>query len=137
NPGPKDVLRPVHRKRNPLPKRPGPGSLRRQRLRRGQGPQANGSHRQTRRQGARSRRVKTSKDRIITTHVGSMVRPPEIQDIMRKKEAGQPYDQAALEAKLKTTVADVVKRQKDIGIDVPSDGEFSKSSFSNYANERL
>jgi 5-methyltetrahydropteroyltriglutamate--homocysteine methyltransferase len=81
--------------------------------------------------------VKTSKDRIITTHVGSMVRPPEIQDIMRKKEAGQPYDQADLEAKLKTTIAECVRRQKAIGIDVPSDGEFSKSSFSNYAAERL
>lgn len=73
--------------------------------------------------------MKTSTNRILTTHVGSMVRPPEIQELMRKG--------ATDEGLLKQSVAEVVRKQAEVGIDIPSDGEYSKSSFSNYANERL
>ena len=73
--------------------------------------------------------MKTSTSRILTTHVGSMVRPPDIQAMIR--------DNKLDESLLKRSVAEVVKQQAEAGIDIPSDGEYSKSSFSNYANERL
>lgn len=81
--------------------------------------------------------MKNSSTRILTTHVGSMTRPPEVVEALRPKEAGQPYDAQELASRVKNAVAAVVKRQAEIGIDIPSDGEFSKSSFSGYANERL
>jgi len=81
--------------------------------------------------------LKRSTERILTTHVGSIPRPPEVLELMRLKESGQPYDQKELDVRVRAAVATVVRRQAEVGIDVPSDGEFSKSSFSAYANERL
>ena len=82
--------------------------------------------------------MKRSTDRILTTHVGSLIRPQALQDILRAKQAGQPYDQAAYEKCLKQSIADVVSRQADIGVDVVSDGEFGKAiSWNQYVVERL
>ena len=82
--------------------------------------------------------MKRSTDRILTTHVGSLIRPQALQDILRAKQAGQPYDQAAYEKCLKQSVADVVSRQAEIGVDVVSDGEFGKAiSWNQYVVERL
>ena len=80
--------------------------------------------------------MKRSMDRILTTHVGSLVRPPEVRDVMRAKESGQ-YDATEVAARVKDAVAAVVQQQAACGIDIPSDGEYSKSSFSGYANDRL
>src|SRR3954449_4751802 len=82
--------------------------------------------------------MKRSTDRILTTHVGSLIRPQALQDILRAKQAGQPYDQAAYETCLKQSIDDVVSRQADIGVDVISDGEFGKAiSWNQYVVERL
>jgi 5-methyltetrahydropteroyltriglutamate--homocysteine methyltransferase len=82
--------------------------------------------------------MKRSTDRILTTHVGSLIRPPALQEIMRAKQGGQSYDQAAYEACLKQSVADVVGRQAEVGLDVISDGEFGKAiSWNQYVVERL
>ena len=82
--------------------------------------------------------MKRSKDRILTTHVGSLIRPPALQDFLRAKQAGKPYDTAAYDACLQQSVADVVHKQAEVGIDVVSDGEFGKSiSWSQYVLERL
>ena len=82
--------------------------------------------------------MKRSTDRILTTHVGSLIRPKELQDFLRLKQAGKPYDQAAYQACLTQSVAAVVKRQAEAGVDVVSDGEFGKSiSWSQYVLERL
>jgi methionine synthase II (cobalamin-independent) len=82
--------------------------------------------------------MKTSTDRILTTHVGSLIRPPALQEIMRAKQGGQAYDQAAHDACLKESVAEVVRRQAEIGVDVVSDGEFGKAiSWNQYVVERL
>jgi 5-methyltetrahydropteroyltriglutamate--homocysteine methyltransferase len=79
-----------------------------------------------------------SADRIHTTHVGSLIRPPELLQFIRPRQAGQPYDEQAYANCLRATVEDVVRRQREAGIDVPSDGEFGKSiSWSQYALERL
>ncbi|HEY6993007.1 MAG TPA: cobalamin-independent methionine synthase II family protein [Xanthobacteraceae bacterium] len=82
--------------------------------------------------------MKRSTDRILTTHVGSLIRPQALQDIMRAKQSGKPYDPAAYERCLAESVADVVRRQAEVGIDVISDGEFGKAiSWNQYVIERL
>ena len=82
--------------------------------------------------------MKRSTDRILTTHVGSLIRPQALQDILRAKQGGQSYDHAAYENCLKQSIADVVRRQAEIGVDVVSDGEFGKAiSWNQYVVERL
>ena len=82
--------------------------------------------------------MKRSTDRILTTHVGSLIRPRALQDILRAKQGGQPYDRLAYEACLKDAVADVVRHQAEVGLDVISDGEFGKAiSWNQYVVERL
>ena len=77
-------------------------------------------------------------ERILTTHVGSLIRPQPLLPFIRAKQSGQPYDEQAYAACLKDSVAEIVQRQAKAGIDVPSDGEFGKSiSWSQYALERL
>jgi 5-methyltetrahydropteroyltriglutamate--homocysteine methyltransferase len=79
-----------------------------------------------------------SSERVRTTHVGSLIRPPELLQFIRPKQAGQPYDEQAYANCLRSSVAQVVRRQAEAGIDLPSDGEFGKSiSWSQYALQRL
>jgi 5-methyltetrahydropteroyltriglutamate--homocysteine methyltransferase len=82
--------------------------------------------------------MKHSTDRILTTHVGSLIRPPQLQEFLRAVQGGKPYDEKAYQKCLTDSVAAVVKQQADTGIDVPSDGEFGKSiSWAQYALTRL
>jgi len=82
--------------------------------------------------------MKRSSNRILTTHVGSLIRPQSLQEFLRSKQAGKPYDENAYQECLMTSVADVVRDQAQAGIDVVSDGEFGKSiSWAQYALERL
>jgi 5-methyltetrahydropteroyltriglutamate--homocysteine methyltransferase len=83
--------------------------------------------------------MQRSTERILTTHVGSLIRPPELQDLLRaRQQGGSGFDQAAYDRCLAASVAEVVRQQADIGIDVVSDGEFGKSiSWSQYVLERL
>ncbi len=82
--------------------------------------------------------MKRSTDRILTTHVGSLIRPAPLQEFLRAKQAGTSYDRAAYEACLKSSVAEVVRKQAAVGVDIVSDGEFGKSiSWSQYVLERL
>ena len=82
--------------------------------------------------------MKRSVDRILTTHVGSLIRPQPLQEFLRAKQAGKPFDQQAYDRCLTRSVADVVRRQAEAGVDVISDGEFGKSiSWSQYVLERL
>jgi 5-methyltetrahydropteroyltriglutamate--homocysteine methyltransferase len=82
--------------------------------------------------------MKRSIERILTTHVGSLIRPQPLQDFLRAKQAGKPYDQKAYATCLTDSVAAVVRDESNAGIDVISDGEFGKAiSWSMYALERL
>jgi 5-methyltetrahydropteroyltriglutamate--homocysteine methyltransferase len=82
--------------------------------------------------------MKRSSNRILTTHVGSLIRPQSLQDFLRSKQAEKPYDESAYQKCLTTSVADVVRDQAQAGIDIVSDGEFGKSiSWAQYALERL
>ena len=82
--------------------------------------------------------MKRSTNRILTTHVGSLIRPQPLQEFLRARQGGKPHDQKAYDACLTSSVADVVRQQAQTGIDVVSDGEFGKAiSWSQYALERL
>jgi len=80
----------------------------------------------------------TPSDRILVTHVGSLVRPPKLVEHLRKIEAGQAYDEAAYQACLTESIDEVVQQQVDVGVDIVSDGEFSKGrNWAFYVHERL
>ena len=82
--------------------------------------------------------MKRSTDRILTTHVGSLIRPDPLLAFLRLKQARKPFDEAAYQTCLTASVAETVRRQAETGIDVVSDGEFGKSiSWSQYVLERL
>jgi len=82
--------------------------------------------------------MKRSTERILTTHVGSLIRPPALQEFLRARQAKKPFDRGAYDKCLRESVAGVVKRQAEAGVNVVSDGEFGKAiSWSQYALERL
>ena len=76
-------------------------------------------------------------DRILTTHVGSLPRPKDLLDLMKAKITGGSYDRNEYDSRVRSAVADIVKRQVDTGIDVVADGEQSKPGFFSYVRERL
>jgi 5-methyltetrahydropteroyltriglutamate--homocysteine methyltransferase len=77
-------------------------------------------------------------DRILTTHVGSLIRPDKLVAFWRAIEDGKPYDESAFEACLTESIAEVVRQQADAGIDIVSDGEFSKGvNWAFYVFKRL
>lgn len=81
--------------------------------------------------------MKTSTDRILTTHVGSIPRPESVRELLRGRLAGQGLDEEELARRVAQAVRDVVKRQAETGIDIITDGEMSKTSFLSYAEDRL
>ena len=78
-----------------------------------------------------------STKRILTTHAGSLPRPPDLLDMLAAKEQGQSVDEARRAARLPGAVKEIVQKQIELGIDIIDDGEYSKPSFVTYANERL
>jgi len=82
--------------------------------------------------------MKRSSSRILTTHVGSLIRPQPLQEFLRARQGGKSYDEKAYQTCLTESVGNVVREQAQAGIDVVSDGEFGKSiSWAQYALERL
>ena len=81
--------------------------------------------------------MKRSIDRILTTHVGSLPRPDDLRQTIMKKMQGEPVDPAAFAARVKSAVAETVRRQTDAGIDIVADGEQGRVGFIPYVNERL
>src|SRR5260370_8121221 len=75
--------------------------------------------------------MKRSTDRILTTHAGSMIRPPEVLAL------GPDTDEPTTTATLRNAVAVVVRQQAELGIDVISDGEFGKESWFTYVMRPL
>ncbi len=81
--------------------------------------------------------MKTSNERILTTHVGSLPRSREVTDIVFAREKGAPIDDPAGETIIGDAVMQVVKRQVETGVDVVSDGEMSKISYATYIKDRI
>ena len=78
-----------------------------------------------------------STDRILTTHAGSLPRPADLIDMIWARIDGQDVDEAALHERIHAAVAEVVDKQHEVGVDVVSDGEMSKSGFSTYVEDRF
>jgi len=76
-------------------------------------------------------------DRIQTTHIGSLPRPHSLLDMLKAKYTGQPFDQRKFETLLADCIAETVRKQVECGIDIVTDGEFSKPGFFTYIQERL
>jgi len=71
--------------------------------------------------------MKTSSDHILTSHAGSLPRPDALIEAYRAREAGEVASDRAIEDSLRVSVSEVVRRQHDLGIDIPGDGEYGKS----------
>jgi len=78
-----------------------------------------------------------STERFLTTHTGSLPRPDDLVLSMYAKEEGAPVDNAGLAERVRSAVAEVVRRQIDAGIDIVNDGEMSKPSYATYIKDRL
>jgi 5-methyltetrahydropteroyltriglutamate--homocysteine methyltransferase len=81
--------------------------------------------------------MKTSTDRILTTHVGSLPRPQEVVDLLFAQDRGEPIDESQFNETMRRAAADLVQRQAECGIDIVSDGETSKISYATYIRHRL
>ena len=81
--------------------------------------------------------MKTSTDRILTTHTGSLPRPPALRELLVQKDQGEPYDAAVLARLTREAVFAIVRRQAEAGVDVINDGEMSKPGYSTYVADRL
>jgi 5-methyltetrahydropteroyltriglutamate--homocysteine methyltransferase len=81
--------------------------------------------------------MKTSKDRILTTHTGSLPRPKPLMDLIFARDKGDAVDAKAFEAESAKAVDDVVSQQVACGVDIISDGEMSKASYATYIRHRV
>jgi 5-methyltetrahydropteroyltriglutamate--homocysteine methyltransferase len=81
--------------------------------------------------------MRRSTARFLTTHTGSLPRPDDLIRMMFAKEEGVPVDAAALAARVRSAVAEVVGKQAQAGIDIVDDGELSKPSYATYIKDRL
>ena len=81
--------------------------------------------------------MKHSTDRILTTHVGSLPRPPDLLAMILAKEQGGTVDAPAYVNRVRSSVAEVVRKQAEAGIDIVADGEMGRFGFIPYVNDRL
>lgn len=81
--------------------------------------------------------MQTSRERILTTHTGSLPRPPELRELLVKKDRGEPHDSEELARRTREAVVAIVRRQAEAGVDVINDGEMSKPGYSTYVADRL
>jgi 5-methyltetrahydropteroyltriglutamate--homocysteine methyltransferase len=81
--------------------------------------------------------MKRSIDRILTTHTGSLPRPDHLLALLQHKESGEAFDPATLAVRVKSAVAEIVRKQMEAGVDIVNDGEMGKPSYSTYVKDRL
>jgi len=81
--------------------------------------------------------MRTSTDRILTTHVGSLPRPQDVVDALFAQDRGESVDPEAFGATMRIAVFEAVRKQVAAGVDVVSDGETSKISYATYIRHRL
>jgi 5-methyltetrahydropteroyltriglutamate--homocysteine methyltransferase len=78
-----------------------------------------------------------SRDRILTTHVGSLPRNEKLSDLLLKREAGEPLDAAEMASEMDKAVRHVVDKQVEAGIDIGNDGEQQRVGFQTYVPQRM
>jgi 5-methyltetrahydropteroyltriglutamate--homocysteine methyltransferase len=81
--------------------------------------------------------LKTSANRVLTTHTGSLPRPADLVTLLNRKELGEAYDRTAYDARIRRAIDEIVRQQAETGIDIVGDGEHSKVNWMAYARARL
>lgn len=81
--------------------------------------------------------MEVSKDRILTTHVGSLPRPQDVVDVLFAQDRGEPIDEAQFDKVVGDAVKEIVRKQVEAGVDIIDDGEMSKISYATYIRHRL
>src|ERR1051326_6064811 len=81
--------------------------------------------------------MQRSSDRILTTHAGSLPRPPDLLEMVLARLRGEAIDEPAFDDRVRTAVIEIVEKQVRAGIDIVNDGELSKPSFNTYVADRL
>ena len=81
--------------------------------------------------------MQQNSDHIQTTHIGSLPRPHDLLDLLKAKYSGHAYDESKLKAVLAQAVSECVRKQVECGIEIVTDGEFSKPGFFTYIRERF
>lgn len=81
--------------------------------------------------------MQRSTDRILTTHTGSLPRPADLTTMLEALDAGTVPDSVAFEARVTSAVADIVRKQAELGVDILNDGEQGKVGYSTYVRHRL
>src|ERR1700742_72790 len=76
-------------------------------------------------------------DRILTTHVGSLPRPPEVIELLKRRDRDEAIDPGEFDSVVGRAVDEVVAKQVAVGIDIVNDGEASKASYATYIQQRL
>ena len=79
----------------------------------------------------------TSRDRILTTHVGSLPRNDRLSDMLLRREAGEAFEEAEMAAEMDKAVRHVVEKQAAAGIDIGNDGEQQRVGFQTYVPQRM
>ena len=78
--------------------------------------------------------MQRSTDRILTTHCGSLPRPNDLLDMLMAREQGSLHDMPAFHARVRRAISECVRKQRDTGLDIVNDGEWSKPDYSTYKN---
>jgi 5-methyltetrahydropteroyltriglutamate--homocysteine methyltransferase len=81
--------------------------------------------------------MQLSKDRILTTHAGSLPRAPALSELLRRDEAGESIDRKQLSSLIETSIQGVVRQQLEAGVDIASDGEHPRASYLTYVPRRM
>ena len=81
--------------------------------------------------------MRTSETRILTTHVGSLPRPPMLTELLLRQERGEAIDEAELARQVETAVETMVRKQLEVGIDIGNDGEQPRVAFHTYVARRM
>ncbi len=81
--------------------------------------------------------MKRSTERILTTHTGSLPRPADLVELLRKRDVGEPVDEHAFDAAVRAAVGDVVRKQVAAGLTVVNDGEQGKPGYATYIKTRV
>ena len=80
--------------------------------------------------------MQRSTDRILTTHCGSLPRPNDLLDMLMAREQ-VVYDMPAFHARVRRAISECVRKQRDTGLDIVNDGEWSKPDYSTYVKNRF
>jgi 5-methyltetrahydropteroyltriglutamate--homocysteine methyltransferase len=81
--------------------------------------------------------MQRSTHRILTTHTGSLPRPDDLLEMLMAREQGRLHDMPAFHARVREAIGECVRKQRDTGLDIVNDGEWSKPDYSTYIKSRL